>query len=407
MRGLNFGLTFTAGSPTVSRRIAGNNIAYAIGDSRTRATASPAGGYNQRYPLTVARQLCAGQMDLPYPNIQGVSGHTAQQVYDGLFAGALASAADTLILLVGTNDLGSSPATTAAVIADMAAEWTASAPGRVIHVLDEAPWGGTTGDEAGHQSLRDAIRALSNPAGGVYVVASWRAVTGGDDGITPLADSYRDDLHFAIPGSTRVGRALADSLLAALPVRDFHGQTTALAQSYTLGTLAANDMASNTSLTAGSVSTSMVTHEGEVWLQVVLAEVLGSANIYRSSNSVPGGWVAGTTLFESNIDFILLAGHTNLRRLGLLGMKQSGTPNPHYSTAVGVGDGEHGGSADDAIDLSYPDGAEVRGTLWTPRLRLAADATQLRPWWVTLASRTSLPASATLLLKRPQCRVVS
>lgn len=407
MRGLNFGLGFAARQGAASPRIAGNSIAYAIGDSRTRATASPAGGYNQRYPLTAARQLCAGKMDLPYPNIQGVSGYTAQQVYDNLFAGALASPADTLILLVGTNDLGSNPATTAAIIADMAAEWTASAPTRVIHILDEAPWSGTTGDEAGHQALRGAIRVLSNPGGGVYVVASWQAITGGNDGITPLADAYRDTLHFAIPGSIRVGRALAASLLAALPQRDFHGQATALAQGFALGTLAANDMASNTSITAGTVSTSMVTHEGEVWLQVVLAGVLGSSNIYRSSNTIPGGWVAGTTLFESNIDFILLAGHTNLRRLGLLGMKQSGTPNPHYSTAIGVGDGEHSGGADDAIDLGYPDGTELRGTLWTPRLRLAADATQLRPWWVTLASRSSLPASATLLLRRPQCRVVS
>ena len=406
MRGLSFGLDFAAGLPAVSGRIAGNNVAYAIGDSRTRATASPAGGYNQRYPLTVARQLCAGQMDLPYPNIQGVAGYTPQQIYDNLFADALASAADTLIVLAGTNTLGSNPAANAAMIADMAAEWTASSPSRVIHVLDETPWGGTSGDEAGHQTLRDAIRSLSDPAGGVYVVGSWRAITGGDDGITPLADSYRDDLHFAIPGSTRVGRALAESLLAALPVRDFHGRATALAQSFSLGTLAANDMTSNSSITTGTVSTSMVTHEGETWLQVELAGVTGAVNLYRSSSGIPAGWVAGTTLFESNIDFILRAGHTNVRRLGLYGMKQSGAPNPHYSTGVGVGDGEHGGGADDAIDLSYPDGLELRGTLWTPRLRLAADATQLRPWWVSFASRTSLPASATLLLRRPQCRVI-
>ncbi len=407
MRGLNLGLGFASERPPAARRIAGNNIAYAIGDSRTRATASPAGGYNQRYPLTVARQLCAGQLDLPYPNIQGVGGYTTQQVYDNLFAAALASAADTLIVLAGTNALGASPAANAAILSDMATEWTESSPTRVIHILDEAPWGGTDGDEAGHQALRDAIRALANPAGGVYVVGSWQAITGGNDGITPLADSYRDNLHFAIPGSIRVGRALAESLLAALPERDFHGQATALAQSFSLGTLAANDMASNTGITAGTVATSMVTHEGETWLQVQLAGVLGAVNLYRSSNAIPIGWVAGTTLFESNIDFILLAGHANLRRLGLYGMKQSGAPNPHYSTGVGVGDGEHGGSADDAIDLSYPDGAEVRGTLWTPRLRLAADATQLRPWWVTMASRTSLSASATLLLRRPQCRVVS
>lgn len=407
MRGLNLGLGFGAGSRPVARRIAGNSIGYAIGDSRSRATASPAGGYNQRYPLTVARQLCAGQLDLHYANIHSVGGYTPQQVHDDLFDGALASAADTLIVLVGTNALGGSPAMNAAIIADMAAEWTASSPTRVIHILDEAPWGGTDGDEAGHQALRDAIRALSNPAGGVYIVGSWRAITGGDDGITPLADSYRDNLHFAIPGSIRVGRALAESLLSALPERDFHGQATALAQSFSLGTLAANDMASNTGITAGTVATSMVTHEGETWLQVQLVGVLGAVNVYRSSNAIPGGWIAGTTLFESNIDFILLAGHTNVRRIGLYCMKQSGTPNPHYSTGVGVGDGEHGGGADDAIDLSYPDGVELRGTLWTPRLRLAADATQLRPWWVTIASRTSLPANATLLLRRPQCRVVS
>lgn len=405
MRGLSFGLGL--GETGALRRVAGNNLAYAIGDSRTRATASPAGSYNQRYPLTVARQLCAGQMDLPYPNIQGVGGYTVQQIYDNLFAGALASAADTLIVLAGTNSLGSSPAANAAIIGTMATAWTDSSPTRVIHILDEVPWGGTDGDEAGHQALRDGIRALSDPAGGINIVGAWRAITGGDDGITPLSDSYRDGLHFAIPGAIRVGRALAASLLSALPKRDFHGQATALAQSFALGTLAASDMASNSTLSAGSVGTSMVTHEGEAWLQVVLTGAIGSINVYRSSTAIPGGWVAGTTLLESNIDFILRPGHTNLRRLGLFAMKQSGTSNPHYSTAVGAGDGEVSPNVDDAIDLGYPDGTELRGTLWTPRLRLAADATQLRPWWVTLSSRTALAADATLLFRRPQCRVVS
>ena len=407
---MHFGLGFAGGgngTPPILPRIAGNNMAYAIGDSRTRATASPAGSYNQRYPLTVARQLCAGQMDLPYPHVQGVSGYTSQQVYDNLFAGALASDADTLILLVGGNDLGSDPAANAAIIADMATEWTGSSPTRVIHILDECPWGGTTGDEAGHQALRDGIRLLSNPAGGVYIVGAWQAITGGDDGITPLADSYRDNVHFSIPGSIRVGRVLAASLLAALPERDFHGQATALAQVFAAGTVASNDMASNTSITAGTVSTSMVTYEEEVWLQVVLAGVLGQVNVYRNSNAIPGGWVAGTTLFESNIDFILLAGHENLRKLGLTGVKQSGTPQPHYSTGNAAFDGDHSGSGDDATDRSYPDGEELRGTLWTPRLRHAADATQLRPWWLSITSRTSLPMNATLLFRRPQCRVVS
>ena len=74
MRGLNLGLGYGAGLRPVSNRIAGNNIGYAIGDSRSRATASPAGGYNQRYPLTVARQLCAGQLYVADANIHGVAG---------------------------------------------------------------------------------------------------------------------------------------------------------------------------------------------------------------------------------------------------------------------------------------------------------------------------------------------
>lgn len=411
MRGLNFGLEGPGASgaavPPAPQRVAGNNLAWAIGDSRTRATQSPSGGYNQRYPLTVARQLLQGQMDLNYDTIQGVGGYTTQQVQESLFPAALGSAAKTLIVLCGTNDLGSNPATVAGRIAAMADGWVESASDRVIHIFDECPWGGTTGDEAGHQALRDAIRALSDPGRGINIVPSWQAITGGNDGITPLSDSYRDDVHFAIPGSARVGRVLAASIAPTLPAFDFHGRPADLTQVFATGSVSSNDMAHNTSISAGTVTTSMVTFEGETWLQIVLAGILGGVNVYRQSTTLPGAFVPGTTLMESNIDFVVQAGHENLRRMVLFNMKQSGQNNIHYSTGAGVGDGDFSGSGDDAIDMGYPDGTEFRGTLWTPRLRIAADATQLRPWWVAINSRTSLPLNATILFRRPQCRIVT
>lgn len=410
MRGLNFGLGLTRGTTgghVPPPRIAGNNLAYAIGDSRTRATHSPPGSYLSRYPLTIARQLLGGQMDLNYSSIVGGSGYTTQQVQESLFPNALASDAKTLILLVGVNDLGSNPVTVAGRIATMAEDWVESASDRVIHIFDECPWGGTTGDEDGHAQLRDLIRALSDPAGGINIVPSWQAITGGNDGITPLSDSFRDNVHFAIPGGVRVGRALAESLAPTLPAFDFHGQPTDFAQTFALGTLASNDLATNNAQTSGSHSVTMVEFEGQVWCEVDLNAVIGAVYVYRSSNSIPGGWVTGTTLFESNIDFVLREGHSNIRQIGLQATKQSGQTQPHYANANGVIDGAHSGSSDDAIDLSFPDGAELRGTFWTPRYRLAADATQLRPWWVLVQSRTSLGMSGKLLLRRPQCRVVT
>lgn len=394
------------GAPVAPPRLAGSNLGYAIGDSRFTATTSPAGGYNQRYPLTPARQLLNGQLHLPYGNIQAVGGYTIAQVRDNLFAGAMASTAKVLIVLAGTNDGGSNPVANAAIIAAMADDWVDSAPDRVIVILDEVPWGGASSDKAGHQTLRDGIRALADPARGIYIAPSWRAVTGGDDGTVPLADTYRDDRHFAIPGSIRVGRALAEALAPLLPAYDFFGQATALAQAFGAGTLAANDIGTNSTLSAGSYTTSMVLHEGEYWLQVQLNNALGAVNVYRSSSTVPAGWVAGTTLFESNMDFILLEGHENIRQASFYAVKQSGQNEPHYSTGAGVGDANHSGSTSDALDLSYPAG-EYRGTYWSPRFRHAADATQLRPWWVNIVSRTSLPMKGTLLLRRPQTRVVS
>ena len=413
MRELGFGLGLGRGGRNgAPPRIAGSNLGYAIGDSRSLAVGSPAGGYNLRYPLTVARQLLAGQLNLPFPNVQAVGGYTIAQVQANLFPAALASAASVLILLAGVNDQGSNVAANVDRMAAMAEAWVASDPGRVIVMLDEAPWGGTIGDEAGHQALRDGIRQLHRPAAGVQVVQSWRAVTGGDDGIVALADSYRDSVapfvHFTIPGSVRIGRALAATLAGVLPPHDFHGQPTTLANSFVAGTLAANDMASFKSLSGGSISESFVSFEGQTWLQIALSNALGYATYYRSGSTIPGDWVLGTTLFESNIDFVLQAGHTNIRMIAFGANKQSGAGMPHYATGTsGVFDGNHSGGSSDAADLSLPDGAEMRGTFWSPRYRLAADATQLKPWFWQISSRTSLPMNGTLLLRRPQCRVVS
>ena len=390
-------------------RMAGNNLAYAIGDSRMSVFGSPSGSYNERYPVTVARQLLNGQVTIPYGNIGSVGGYTLQQIYDNLFATALASTARTLILLGGVNSYGTNVATNIALVSTMANAWVNSAADRVIHVLDECIWGPSWAawDEAGHQALRDGIRALSNPANGIYIVPSWQAVTGGNDGITPLADTYTDDIHFATPGSMRVGRVLAASLALSLPTLDYYNRSPALvtSQTFVAGTLAANDITQYNSVAGPTAA--MVLFEGEYWLEVTLAAWLGVTYLYRSSSTVPGSFVAGTTLLESNIDFILKAGHANIRSITLAATKQSLGLLVNSVTGAGGADGAHSGSGSDATVLSFPDGEEVRGVLHTPKVLYAADATQFKPWMVTMSTRTSLAATGVLLLKRPQCRVVT
>lgn len=399
----------SGGGPPLPARVAGNNKVAIIGDSRSAWMASPLGQYNSRYPMTAARQIIKGKLHSDTTHTFQTGGYTVQQIQETHYPSAVATDAKTCVCLGGVNDLGSNPSAVAARIQAMADDWTSRGSDYVFLVCNEVPPdAGWVGNITGHRQLHDLIDAMENKPSGIYVADTWLGVTG-DDSNTPLAGTYQtsDTVHFATMGAYWAGAAIADTLNEALPAFDLLGGTVPdLSQVLSVGTLASNDLATNRSGAAGTYVGDVVTFEGAPWVRFVATGADGGGNLYRSSSTVPGGFVAGTTKVQSVLEYVLLDGHQNIRNFVMAPYKQSGTSlNAAIAGGSGAGDGAHSGSGLEAAIGSFPPG-EHRGFLWTPVALYDAAATQFRPWWFSLVARSSGNMNATIMLRNFQCRVI-
>lgn len=392
-------------SATPAARVAGNNKVVHIGDSRSLFAAGPVGALNSRYPLTMLRQRMRGRLHSDWNYSFGTGGFTLAQVQSTHYPQAVATDAKTLVILAGVNDLGSNPTASAATMIAMATAWAARGPDYVAVMCDDVPPDTWAGNMTGHVAMRDLIRAAENPAAGIRVWRTWAAITGGADGTTAIAGQYTDGLHFNTAGAGTLASPDAIALFnEILPAFDLLATPAALAATLAIGTLAASDLATNRTGSVGTYTASMVTFEGDTWVQLVAAGADGNGGIYRNSSTVPGDFVAGTTVVQSVCEYVLLDGHANVRNFNLGAYKQSGSDLKANVPSGAAGfDGQHSGSGSDATVGSFPAG-EHRGFLWTPPCLFAADATQFKPWWVQLQARTAGSMNATLLLRNFQCR---
>lgn len=396
-------------------RLAGNSKGYALGDSRVLDSAR-ALTYTNVGPHAWARSLLKGQLTLELANINGVGGARTDMILANQFPAALASDAKTLMLLAGTNDTRSGTTPLAASIANLNAmidQWTGSAADRIVIVADESPWDATsttTGDQAQLIAIRNHIRSRHSPKDGVYVWPLWNAATGGSDAFAPLADTYRTDpdggrLHWAIPGAARGGQALANLLAPLLPANAF----------FTRPVTAGGDFVPSGLLPVGwavgvvsGITTRMEVAEGLNWLVIEIAPpvdggfagVLGTFSINVTATAIPAGFVAGTTNVQSSIRYKVDQGSKNIRVIALQMNRQSGTALK-VSGSNNAADIAHMGSAYDA-NLAIPSDLAIDGVLHAPVGLFDATATQLRPWFINITSRTSLPMSGTLRFALPQ-----
>lgn len=395
--------------PGDSPRVAGNNEVAMIGDSRMAFAAVPVGSFNCRYPVTAARQRMRGKLHTDWNDMFQTGGFTLASIQSTHYPSAVASTAKTCLLLGGVNDNGSNPTASAAIIQAMADDWTARGPDYVFVVCNEVPpAAGWAGNMTGHRALHDLIDAMEDRPNGIYVADTWLAATG-DNSNTPLVGLYMtgDTVHFSTLGAFATGPALQEPLDVCLPAFDLLGGTTPdFSQAIALGTLAASDFANNRTGSVGTYTVDITTFEGNPWIRMVAAGADGNGGVYRSSATVPGGFVAGTTKVQSVCEYVLLDGHSNVRNLNLAPYKQSGSPlNANVPSGAAGFDGSHSGSGSDAAIGSMPPG-EHRGFLWTPICLYDAAATQFRPWWAQLQARAAGGMNATLYLRNFQCRVI-
>lgn len=414
MTGLGLGLGVSLGGlalrnapATASARLAGNAKGYALGDSRVLDSLRAA-TYTNVGPHAWARSLLKGRLSLELANINGVGGARTDQILTTQFPAALASDAKTLMLLAGTNDCRSGTTPLSASVANLNAiidQWVASSSDRIVIIADEAPWdpaSTATGDQAQQMAIRDHIRSRHSPRNGVYVWPLWQAVTGGNDGFTPLSDTYRTDpdgarLHWAVPGGVRGGLALAKILDPLLPANGFFARPVTAGGDFTGTGIAPTGWSAPS---GAGITTRMETADGLNWLVVELAGVLGTITLSATATAIPPGFTAGTTNVQSSIRYRVDANSQNIRLIGLQMNRQGGTALK-VSGANNATDIAHMGSSYDP-NGSIPADVSVDGVLYTPIGIFAADATQLRPWFINITSRTSLPMSGTIRFALPQ-----
>ncbi len=416
MTGLGLGLGASLGvlalrNAAGSARLAGNSKGYALGDSRV-LDSMRASTYTNVGPHAWARSLLKGRLTLELSSISGVGGARTDQILATQFPAALASDAKTLMLLAGTNDCRSSTTPLSASIANLNAmidQWVASAADRIVVVADEAPWDPTstaTGNQTQEMAIRDHIRSRHNPGEGVYVWPLWQAVTGGNDGFTPLPDTYRTDtdgarLHWAVPGGVRGGLALAKILDPLLPENSFFARAVTAGGDFTGTGIAPTGW---NATTGAGITTRMEIAENLNWFVMELTGVLGTITSSITATSIPTGFTAGSTNVQSSIRYRVDAGSQNIRSIALQMNRQSGTALK-VSGSSNATDIAHMGSTYDA-NGSIPTDKAIDGVLLTPVGLFDATATQLRPWFINIVSRTSLPMSGTIRFALPQSLAV-
>jgi hypothetical protein len=418
------------GGTPVPTRLAGNNQLYALGDSRTLDNFRPnalapndddspelTNGMRANIgPVNHARAVLRGKADFRKEWCNGEGGETSAGILANQFPAALASSCKILMLLAGVNSTNSGSVTAAEAvghIATMATQWAESEADRVALLWDEVPCDNL--DNAKHAAIRDGIRALHDPAAGIYVMPTWNEVATSPDSNSYDAAYFRDNLHWNVTGAQRLGRdVLAPAIAAVLPVDavEAHARPGVLPSLYGLD--ANSEFQTSGGLVTGWTQTAItgVTYSSEVadshiWLVVTVSNVVGlngSGIIFPSASTVPAGFTAGT----SGVDGCMLVkrlGLSNIVRCDIEQRKQSGTrlfdrqqrANVFATDLNTSGSGTYAtyGFIEDSVDTEI---------LWIDNGFLDAAATQLRPWWINIVGLPGSPASGVFKFALPQLR---
>lgn len=393
-----YAVAYLAGSPDVAgttrndiepdytppaERIAGSNLAYAIGDSLTNQVVLTTYHYSYRgWGLPWLRRYLLGQLELPIGNVSGGSGETAATIRSTRLAGALSSNAKVLFLCAGINQ-GASEAQDLADITYMAETFAASEPDRIVIVSDGIPGGTNAGWDstkiARHASLRDSIRLLHDPANGIYVAGTWNAMAATTDGAEPASGLVASgDLHPITPGSMAIAAAMVSLMQSVLPAYDPYDAETFVSGTALDGANLAGSTGnaiSTASLSGANISSSRMVVDGATTWAELTFNTSSQASLNKSSATLPAEVTPGTTVLSSIILVKLHAGLTNVRGIGLRQIKQSGQD---LGTNAGV-DGLHPGT-DIGVITS---GEDIILVLRTPPITVAGDATSTR-WQFTV-----------------------
>lgn len=365
-------------SAPATARLAGNNIAYANGDSMTEQSVLSTYSYSYiGWGLPWLRRYLLGQMDLTIAAIDGGSGETAATIRSTRFPTALASSAKLLLLMAGVNQ-GTSEAQDLADVTYMAETWAASEVDRVVVVGDGLPGGTYAGWDstriARHASLRDDIRLLHDPVNGITVAPTWNVIASTTDGDEPAAGLLgAADIHPITPGSMALAAMLEPIVSALLPAYDPYDSETFISGTTLDGSNLAGttgDAISTAGLGGGNIASSRMVVDGATTWAELTFNTASDATLNKSFGTLPAEVTPGTTTLSSIILVKIHAGLTNCRGILLKQIKQSGND---IGTNAGA-DGLHPGT-DIGVITS---GTDLILVFRTPPTLVAGDATSVR-----------------------------
>lgn len=249
-----------------------------------------------------ARRFGFGTIEFNRSLVLAVGGATTQDVVDNQLADAIASGADSAVVMVGVNDNGASIATgTSTANIDTIAS-TLAAAGIHVFFCDDSPATGESGAAlTQHVAIRDHIRSLA----GATVVPTWNAICANPDDTAP-GTGMEDTVHYGPHGALRAGMAVAEKMLAVLPPTNWFNRASVIAggdYSGTSGTKTGvtgsvpNGWTVALESGSGTVVASIDAADGLNWLTVTLTG--GSAPVIGVySDDISGGVTAGTDYLD-------------------------------------------------------------------------------------------------------------
>lgn len=221
MIGLNLALTNVSGINNGGGAVQPSGLSLAFdGDSRIAINWSGSGTQRDNRGILHWTSLLGSQR---YDTLLGLNFAVSGEGTEAILARAAttaASSAQAVLALMSTNDRGS--LTAAQSLANISS-WIATmrAANKIVFICDETP----RTDLAGallteHLAVRDGIRAMHSPAGGVYVLPTWDALASAGDNQVADSDLLYDIVHPNSRGAAAMGVASMPIINAAYAARD-------------------------------------------------------------------------------------------------------------------------------------------------------------------------------------------
>lgn len=254
------------------------------GDSRPAVSFTSSGARRDNKGLVHAAALLTSQrFDTAPAQSVGVASQTSTQVL-ARAAATIALSGGAVLGLFSTNDRGS--LTAAQSLANISS-WIAAlrAAGKIVLMCDETPRTDLTSTLlAEHVAVRDGIRAMHNPVGGVYVVPTWNALASAGDNQRADASLLYDAIHANPKGGFALAVAIASVVNQVYPSRDvLVGGTNLITNGTMAGTgggisapalgVTANSWNLNVraDLAPATATGSKIDEDGKTWQRVIVA----------------------------------------------------------------------------------------------------------------------------------------